>query len=130
MLPFKEAAEVKFNYAPDWQIACLGDDNGDYYFYLEKGSNTITLTATLGELTGAVDLASASVNNLNDLYRELTAVTGTTPDKYRDYKITTYVPNMVSVLETEYTRLNAVEQHDQADQAPRRCGGVSDRFQR
>ncbi len=108
MLPFKEAAEVKFNYAPDWQIACLGDDDGDYYFYLEEGANTITLTATLGELTGAVDLATASVNNLNELYRELTAVTGTTPDKNRDYNITTYVENMVPVLETEYTRLNAV----------------------
>lgn len=37
------------------------------------------MTATLGELTDAVDLVSESVNNLNDLYREITAITGTSP---------------------------------------------------
>ncbi len=109
-LPFEEAAQIKFDYAPDWQIAYLGDENGDYYFYLDEGVNTISMTATLGDLAEAVDLASQSVNNLNELYRELTAVTGTNPDRYRDYQITTYVPNMVDDLEVEYTRLNAVMQ--------------------
>ncbi len=107
-LPFKEAAQIDFYYGPDWQIAYLGGDDGDYYFYLDQGDNTISLTATLGDLADAVDLASTSVDNLNVLYRELTAVTGTDPDEYRDYQILTYVPNITEVLEKEYTRLNAV----------------------
>ena len=107
-LPFEEAAQIEFEYGSDWQTAYLGGDEGDYYFYLKEGTNTITMTATLGDLAGAVDLASQSVDNLNELYRELTAVTGTDPDPYRDYKITDYVPHMKDVLETEYTRLNAV----------------------
>ncbi len=107
-LPFEEAAQIEFNYAPDWQIAFLGDENEDYYFYLEQGTNTISMTATLGDLAGAVDLANQSVTNLNKLYREITAVTGTNPDRYRDYQITIYVPNMLNELEVEYTRLNAV----------------------
>ncbi len=107
-VPFKEASEIKFYYGPDWQTAYLGGDQGDYYFYLDEGENTITMTATLGELAEAVDLVSTSVDNLNNLYRELTAVTGSDPDQYRDYQITTYVPNMVDVLEVEYTRLDAV----------------------
>lgn len=107
-LPFEEAAQIEFNYAPDWQISYLGDESGDYYFYLEEGENTISMTATLGDLAGAVALASQSVDNLNNLYREITAVTGTDPDQYRDYSITTYVPEMVDILEQEYTRLNAV----------------------
>ncbi len=107
-LPFAEAAEVKFNYDPDWTNGYLGDENGDYYFYLNAGKNVISMTATLGELTEAVDLVSQSVDNLNELYRELTAITGSDPDQYRDYQITTYVPNMVGDLELEYTRLNAV----------------------
>lgn len=106
--PFTEAAEIRFAYGPDWQTAYLGGDEGDYYFYLEKGENTITMTATLGELAEAVDQVSTSVDNLNKLYRELTAVTGTELDQYRDYHITTYVSNMQEVLEVEYTRLNAV----------------------
>ncbi len=107
-LPFAEAAEVKFNYDPDWTNGYLGGEDGDYYFYLNAGKNVISMTATLGELTEAVDLVSQSVDNLNDLYRQLTAITGSDPDQYRDYQITTYVPNMVGDLELEYTRLNAV----------------------
>ncbi len=107
-LPFKEAAQIEFQYGSDWQTAYLGGDEGDYYFYLKEGTNTITMTATLGDLEEAVKLASQSVDNLNELYRELTAVTGTDPDPYRDYHITQYVSHMTDVLETEYTRLNAV----------------------
>lgn len=107
-LPFAEAAEIKFDYDPDWQVGYLGGEDGDYYFYLDAGINEIELSATLGGLSEAVGLVSESVDNLNGLYRELTAVTGTDPDRYRDYKITTYVPDMVEILEKEYTRLNAV----------------------
>ncbi len=107
-LPFREAAQINFYYGPDWQMTYLGGPDGDYYFYLNEGENTISMTATLGDLAGAVDLASVGVDNLNILYRELTAVTGADPDEYRDYQITTYVPNMVETLEREYTRLNAV----------------------
>ena len=107
-LPFAEAAQLEFTYGPNWQIGYLGDENGDYYFYLEEGENTISMTATLGDLAEAVDMVSTSVTNLNELYREITAVTGSDPDTYRDYMITTYVPDMASVLEKEYTRLNAV----------------------
>ena len=66
------------------------------------------MTATLGELTKAVDLVSESVDNLNDLYREITAITGTSPDLYRDYGIMVYLPQLQDILEVEYTRLNAV----------------------
>lgn len=107
-LPFEEAAQLNFYYGPDWQISYLGGDNGDYYFYLDAGENTISMTATLGDLAGAVDEASTSVDILNNLYRELTAVTGTDPDPYRDYQITTYIPDLVEILEKEYVRLESV----------------------
>lgn len=126
-LPFKEAGEVRFDYGPDWQTAFLGGEDGDYYFYLEKGENTITMTATLGELAEAVDLASKSVDNLNNLYRELTAVTGADPDQYRDYQITTYVSHMQDVLEVEYTRLNAVvEMFGESLEVSNKTSGVVD----
>lgn len=107
-LPFAEAAETQFAYDPDWVTGYLSGEDGDYYFYLNEGENTISMTATLGELTDAVDLVSESVNNLNDLYREITAITGTSPDLYRDYSIMVYIPELTDVLEVEYTRLNAV----------------------
>lgn len=126
-LPFEEAAELKFNYAPDWQIGYLGDDSGDYYFYLDEGTNTISLTATLGSLAEAVDMASTSVTNLTNLYREITAVTGTDPDTYRDYQITTYLPNLTDDLKVEYTRLNAVvDMFGESMESANKTSGVVD----
>ncbi len=126
-LPFREAGEIKFDYAPGWQTAFAGGDAGDYYFYLKEGSNTITMNATLGSLADAVDLARTSVDNLNNLYRELTAVTGVDPDQYRDYQITDYVHGMVDVLEVEYTRLNAVvEMFGESMESANKTSGVVD----
>lgn len=47
-LPFAEAAETQFAYDPDWVTGYLSGEDGDYYFYLNEGENTISMTATLG----------------------------------------------------------------------------------
>lgn len=107
-LPFQEAAEIAFPYKTDFQFEYLGDENGDYYFYLKEGTNTITMTATLASLSDAVSEVETCVRNLNELYRRLTSVMGTTPDQYRDYNILASVPDMVDIMKVEYVRLDNV----------------------
>lgn len=107
-LPFQEASEITFPYKTDFQLEYLGNETGDYYFYLKEGTNTITMTATLASLTEAVNEVETSVRNLNVLYRKLTAVMGTTPDKYRDYNILASVPDMVDIMKVEYVRLDNI----------------------
>lgn len=108
-IPFKEAAQIQFDYATDFQTGFLGDEEGNpYYFYLHEGANTFTMTVSLGELKEAADLAQESVKNLNNLYREITSVTGTSPDKYRDYDIIASIPDLVDILKKEYYRLDQI----------------------
>ena len=107
-IPFKEASAVKFGSGTKFQVGYLGDEDGAYYFYLEEGRNTITMTVSLGDLAYAVAEAGVCVKNFNNLYRNLTAVMGSSPDEYRDYKITESIPEMVTILETEYYRLNKI----------------------
>ncbi len=107
-IPFEEASAVKFASGTKFQVGYLGDEDGAYYFYLEEGKNTLTMTVSLGDLAFAVSEAGICVKNFNNLYRSLTAVMGSDPDEYRDYKITESIPDMVTILETEYFRLNTI----------------------
>ncbi len=107
-IPFAEAAAIKFNSGTKFQVESVGDGKDAYYFYLEEGKNTITMTVSLGDLSYAVTQAGICVKNFNALYRKLTSVMGSSPDAYRDYKITESIPEMVTVLETEYYRLNKI----------------------
>lgn len=107
-LPFEEASAIPFYYKSKFQVGYLGNEDGAYLFYFEKGKNTITMTVTLGELSYAVEQTSISVKNFNNLYRELTAIMSSTPDTYRDYDITSSVPSMLDVMSKEYVRLTRV----------------------
>lgn len=107
-VPFAEAAEVKFYYDSGFQLEYLGNEDGAYYFYLDEGTNYISMTVTQGDLAYAIAQTEISVANFNSLYRKITAVTGSSPDQYRDYAITTSVPDMVPIMQTEYVRLTSV----------------------
>ena len=107
-VPFYEAGAIKFDYKPKYQVNYLGNETEDYYFYLEEGENTIALTVALGELGQAITQVETTVKNFNNLYRRLVAVMGTTPDNYRDYKITTSISDMMDIIQTETDRLYTV----------------------
>ena len=108
-VPFEEAACLKFNYDSGFQVDYLGSEEGEaYYFYLEEGVNTLTMTVVLGDLSYAYEQTYISVDNLTALYRRLTSIMGTDPDQYRDYDILSSVPDMVDILTQEYVRLTSV----------------------
>lgn len=107
-LPFEEAASVPFYYDSKFQVSYLGDDNGAYYFYLEEGTNTLTMTVTLGNLTYAVQQTGICVKNFNALYREFTSIMSSSPDTYRDYDIVSSIPEMVDIMKKEYIRLTNI----------------------
>lgn len=109
-IPFMEASELKFNYKSKFQLNYLGDEEEDYYFYLDKGMNEVSMSVSLGELGKSISEVEKSVKVFNKLYLAITNITGVNPDIYRDYKLTELIPHLVTVLEEEYDRLvNVVE---------------------
>lgn len=107
-VPFIESGNLHFPYDSKFQNKFLGSNKEAYYFYLDEGVNQFSMTVALGDLSYAIRETKQSVKNFNQLYRRLQAVMGTNPDMYRDYNILNSVPDMVSILKTEYYRLNLV----------------------
>lgn len=96
--PFVEAEQIKFQYSNDWQIKSLGDENGDYCFYLTKGTHTMRLTVALGEKGSTIRKIEDSVYRLNQMYRQLLVLMGRTPDRYRDYHVSQTYPDLADAM--------------------------------
>ena len=99
-VPFAEANDLRFYYGSDWQFGELGeyDTEGEivreYWLKLGKGTNRIALEVSLGALGDILTDLNEVTNDLNGLYRSIVAITGSSPDAYRDYQLFTRLPNL------------------------------------
>lgn len=85
-VPFAEAMNCKFVYGSDWSVVTLGgEDNEEYYFYLEEGTHTITLECILGDYASQIARIQGVIDDLNSVYRKIIQRTGINPDPYMDY---------------------------------------------
>ena len=99
-IPFAEAKNCKFNYSANYSIVTLGNSDGDFYFYLHQGENVITLEASLGDYGSEINSVQSIIDNLNGVYRDIIAITGTSPDNYINYKLTKRLPELFDNEET------------------------------
>ncbi|SHI93465.1 ABC-type glycerol-3-phosphate transport system, substrate-binding protein [Butyrivibrio fibrisolvens DSM 3071] len=105
-IPFKEVEEISFPYTNNWDLITLSDENGNpYNFYLTKGTHTIRLEASLGELGTILEEIEDSTYRLNQIYRKILVYTGASPDQYRDYHVETTYPEVMKAMELESKRL-------------------------
>lgn len=114
-VPFEEANDLRFYYDGDWQFGALGEFNTDgecereYWFYLDEGVNRIALEVSLGALGDILLDINEVTNDLNALYREIVAITGSSPDSYRDYKLFTRIPDLSGRLKDFGVRVTEIQ---------------------
>lgn len=95
-VPCLEANQIKFYYDTDWSITTPKSENGDdLYFYLQAGTNTISLEAVPGEIGEVMGNLDELVYNINSYYRQIRQITGPDPDEYNNYMIDTAIPSIV-----------------------------------
>lgn len=91
---FAECGCISFVSSSDWYHQTLGDGEEAYEFYFEAGKEyTLRLEAIPGVMSDITLTLNDCIFDLNELYRSIVMITGTNPDKYRDYKIGTEIPN-------------------------------------
>lgn len=62
--------------------------------YLTRGTHTISATISAENLCYVLEKVDEIMNGINDLSLEVTKVAGTNKDKYRDLKLTRYIPDV------------------------------------
>lgn len=112
-VPFQEAEYVEFPYDTAWRWHVPGGEE-PYLFYLHKGENILTLEVSLGKLSDYLRIAESSVLQLNDAYRDIIMITGTTPDPFRDYQLHVKLPDTLEVLQQQSDVLSELSRLIQA----------------
>lgn len=98
----QDAEKLTVPYASGFKRVTLTNENGEtVWTYLTKGSHTVTLACTLGELQPALSAIQKSVSELNRIYRRIIMITGTTPDNYRDYHLSEKLPDVFEDIKTQ-----------------------------
>lgn len=78
-----------------YKTATLKDDAGDKLsVYLEPGEHTLSFTISAEYLRQALEKVDEIMGGINDLSLEVTKVAGTNKDKYRDLRLTRYIPDL------------------------------------
>lgn len=107
-VPFEEAYALEFGYNTAFEMYTVGNEDGPYLIHLKKGINTIELQSTLGPMGPIIQEVKESVTVLNELYRQITQITGLTPEKYIDYQLERKLPHMLSTFSEEHERLTRI----------------------
>jgi len=98
-LAFEELNEYLFMYADNFTSATVNRNGEAFKFYLSEGIHTLKLQAVLGALEGPIDILESSLRDMSGIYRDIIAVTGYSPDMYRDYILDKEIPDLLPRIE-------------------------------
>ena len=96
--PFDEAKNITFAYDTGWKYETFQNEETPYYFYLDAGEHTVSMTATTGRQAQYIARLSDIVDVIGDEYIKIIMITSETPDLNRDYDLFTQIPNFTETL--------------------------------
>jgi ABC-type glycerol-3-phosphate transport system substrate-binding protein len=94
-IPNEAFESYSVGYTTKYKTTTLEDSDGNNLsVYLEPGTHTISLTISMDNLRYALEAVDEIMSGISDLSLEVTKVAGTNKDKYRDLKLTRYIPDV------------------------------------
>ena len=97
--PTTAAQQVPFHYATGFTAMTVMAGDAPQTFYLEAGEHELSLRINCTVLTPVYEMIDRMLSEINGLSLEVVRLTGgITSDKYRDYELLTYIPNLVEIL--------------------------------
>lgn len=110
-VPCAELSQVKFKYNKKWNIVSPEYDGENIYIWLTADSDhTFTMECVAGEIGGYIRRLDDTVSELNDYYRKILMITGTSPDKYTDYYVHEKIPDLSDGFRRISTELKDIQQ--------------------
>jgi len=108
-IPNKLLKSYPFKYTKDYINLTPEDDEGDpIAVYLGEGQHTISLTINIDNIRHALESVERIIAGINDLALEITKAAGTNKDKYRDFDLANYIPDVKERLVNWAEELDAL----------------------
>lgn len=105
-IPNTAFKDYSLAYSTKYKTGTLTDSNGDKLsVYLEEGTHTISFTISADPIRYALEAVDEIMSGISDLSLEVTKVAGTNKDKYRDLKLSRYIPDIEERLNGWVDRL-------------------------
>jgi len=92
-VPFKQVNQVPFRYSTDWSNQIIGGET-PFKIYLSKGSNILGIEATDSPYRIAIERIQQALIDINNLSLEIKKLTGNQPNRYKEWEITEYIPDL------------------------------------
>lgn len=92
-VPFKQINQVPFRYSTDWSNQIIGGET-PFKIYLSKGSNILGIEATDSPYRLAIERIQLALIDINNLSLEIKKLTGNQPNRYKEWEITEYIPDL------------------------------------
>ncbi len=92
-VPFEQLNEVPFGYTSRWTNIPLGGDT-PFKIFLKKGSNILGIEATNSPYYSAIEKIKKVLIDINNLSLEIKKLTGNQVDRYKEWTITDYIPDI------------------------------------
>ncbi|MDF2700140.1 MAG: transporter substrate-binding protein [Haloplasmataceae bacterium] len=97
-IPFSELDNYPFHYTKKWKNETLQNNNEDFYFYLTEGTHDISLKVTLDPYRTIIEEVDVIMDEINELALKIKKLTGNKIDKYQNWKLTQYIPDVELLL--------------------------------
>ncbi|MFP4287379.1 MAG: extracellular solute-binding protein [Candidatus Izemoplasmataceae bacterium] len=108
-VPFDEMRMVPFHYTTTYDSMLLNDGIDPYMFYLEEGTNTISMRVVLDPYRVAYHNVTTIMSEITDLSLEIKKLTGNTVDRYRNWDLEDYIPDIEARLDRWISSLEETE---------------------
>lgn len=87
-------------YTTKYKVATMQDADGNHLtVHLTPGQHTISYTISMDSICYIMERLDVIMSEVNDLALEITKVAGTNADKYRDLKLSRYIPDLEERLQ-------------------------------
>ncbi len=98
-VPFEEVESYSFQQKKSWVNETISNEDGEpYYFYLEKGENTLTLKGDASPVNRTLLEMDEVMKGIEQLSLSIKRLTGNNQDRSRGWRITEYMPEIEGEL--------------------------------
>ena len=107
-IPYKECAAIPLPYEENWQRFDKTPDGAILRLPLRVGKNSVSIELVSSENAALENEIETGILRLNHCYKQIVLLTGSEPDKYRDYQFKKLIPDVLDIFRYEGKRLDTL----------------------